>query len=238
MRPVYGTREHTLYITDQVDRFFLSLIIASGYSTGYAQLLLRSCGWARTYAANVPPIDGILLERYPLWFVQVLDHRIPLVTLEDATSLGAIYSRLREVKEPRLLMACRRLHRCMFFEPDQDSVVDMVMAMEALLTDGEPEAWDKVALRMAALATLDIIGQHNPVQVLQIMQRIYKYRMAVVRGSIAGSKTSIVKVGDEEVSVVEQGLDYLRMALRVLLEYPQYLDIRKLDRAFLLGDIP
>jgi hypothetical protein len=233
----YGTREQALHIIDQVDRFFLSLIIAGGYSTGYAQLLLRPCGWARTHATTFPPIDGIAVQRYPAWFTKALDHEVPLITLEEATAVGAIFARLREGKSPRLLMACRRLRRCMFFEPEPDTALDMVTAMEALLTDSDHETWDKVALRMASLATLDTLEEHNPVQVLQIMQRIYKYRTDVMRGSVVGSKTSIAKVGDKEVSVIEQGLAYLRMALRVLVEYPQYLDLRELDGAFLLGDV-
>ncbi|HYP39270.1 MAG TPA: hypothetical protein VEX13_02835 [Chloroflexia bacterium] len=237
VRAAYGTCEHALHITEQVDRFFLSLIIAAGYSTGYAQLLLRPCGWARTPAANFPPIDGILLERYPAWFVQALDHEVRLITLEEATAVGAIFARLREVKEPRLLMACRRLRRCMFLEPEPDTALDVVVAMEALLTDGDPETWEKVALRMASLATLDTIEEHNPVQVLQIMQRIYKYRTDVMRGSGVDHRMSTVKVGDIEVTVLGQGLDYLRMALRVLLEHPQYLELRELDRAFLLDDV-
>ena len=45
------------YPTEQIDKFFTAVRIATGASTGYAQLLLRPRGWTHDYDAHLPPVD-------------------------------------------------------------------------------------------------------------------------------------------------------------------------------------
>jgi hypothetical protein len=56
------------YPTDKVELLFAMLRLASGVDTGYAQLLLEPIGWARTYKADLPPLEGTAVRKYDNWW--------------------------------------------------------------------------------------------------------------------------------------------------------------------------
>jgi hypothetical protein len=226
------------YPLDRIDSFFTALRIATGASTGYSQLLMHPLGWAHRYVAHLPPVEGISIRRYPAWF-EYHHWRGPVTTVSEKGALeaGSIYSKFTAVEDKRLTLASRRLNLCLIREAEEDSILDATIAMEALLSDDErQEMTHKLALRMAALSGLSTEIKKTPVEVYHDIKHIYSFRSAVVHGSTKLSAKREIVVGDgEKVPTVTAAINYLRMAIKVLIDNPKYLNPRKIDEDLLLG---
>jgi hypothetical protein len=116
---------------------------------------------------------------------------------------------------------------------DEDGIIDSIIALEALLSDGTQEMTHKVALRLAAL--YKIVDRPRAVQAFTEMKRIYGFRSKVVHGSADLDKDREIKRGEEKVAAIDAALEHLRNAFAVLIKNPTLLDPKKID-AFLLMD--
>jgi len=226
------------YPTDQIDKFFTAVRVVTGASTGYAQLLLRPDGWAHDYEAHLPPVEGTSVRRYPIWFENHhwLTPQLPTLTTQQATEIGHVFSKLQASEDKRILIATQRLNSCLIRETEEDSILDATIAMEALLSDDErQEMTHKLALRMAALLSLYKTGQQTPVEVFRAVKQIYRYRSAVVHGSGKITDKHEIAISDKEkIPTVTLAINYLRMAINILIDNPQYLKARKIDEELLL----
>lgn len=228
------------YPTEQIDKFFTAVRIATGASTGYAQLLLRPDGWAHDYEAHLPPVEGTSVRRYPIWFETHywLTPQLPTLTTQQAMEIGRVFSKLQESDDKRLLIATQRLNLCLLRETEEDSILDATIAMEALLSDDErQEMTHKLALRMAALVSFCKSGQQTPVEVFRAVKQIYRYRSAVVHGSAKTTDKHEIAISDKEkIPTVTLAINYLRMAINILIDNPQYLKASKIDEELILGN--
>lgn len=50
---------------DIVETFFACLRIVTSIETGYAQVLFVPVGWAHSYTASLPPLEGLTTRKYP-----------------------------------------------------------------------------------------------------------------------------------------------------------------------------
>jgi hypothetical protein len=226
------------YPNELIDKFFTAVRIATGVSTGYAQLLLRPVGWAHDYEAHLPPIEGISVRRYPIWFENHYWNtpQLPTVTTQQALEIGRVFSKIQGSEDKRLSIATQRLNLCLIRETEEDSILDATIAMEALLSDDErQEMTHKLALRMAALLSLSKSGQQTPVEVFRAVKQIYRYRSAVVHGSAKTTdKREIATSDKEKIPTVTLAINYLRMAINILIDNPQYLKASKIDEELIL----
>ena len=227
------------YPTEQIDKFFTAVRIATGGSTGYAQLLLRPDGWAHDYEAHLPPVEGTSVRRYPIRFENHywLTDQLPTLTTQQAIEIGSVFSKLQGSEDKRLSIATQRLNLCLLRETEEDSILDATIAMEALLSDDErQEMTHKLALRMAALLSLSKSGQQTPVEVFRAIKQIYRYRSAVVHGSAKTTDKREIAISDKEkIPIVTLAINYLRMAISILIDNPQFLRASKIDEELILG---
>jgi hypothetical protein len=228
------------YPTEQIDKFFTAVRIATGASTGYAQLLLRPDAWAHDYEAHLPPVEGTSVRRYPIWFENHywLTSELPTLTTQQAIEIGRVFTKLQGSEDKRLSIATQRLNLCLLRETEEDSILDATIAMEALLSDDDrQEMTHKLALRMAAVLSLSKTEQQAPVEVFRAVKQIYRYRSAVVHGSAKMTDKHEIAVSDKEkIPTVTLAINYLRMAINILIDNPQYLKASKIDEELVLGN--
>jgi hypothetical protein len=94
----------------------------------------------------------------------------------------------------------------------------------------------KLALRMAALLSLSKSGEQTPVEVFRAVKQIYRYRSAVVHGSARTTDKREIAISDrEKIPTVTLAINYLRMAINILIDNPQYLKASKIDEELILG---
>lgn len=236
-----GTAKASAYPLQHIDTFFAALRIVTGIDSGYAQVLCSPLGWARSYCAHIPYLEGASIRKYPRAFEDV-DRKIPLplVTGAQSARVGEVFSKLKtSYKEEggnKLLLATTRLNSCFLREDEEDTVLDATIAMELLLSDGEnTEITHKLAVRMAALSVLDPTCTDDPVTVFRNVKSIYSFRSALVHGNAKkAEKAREIKIEEhKQIPTVKVATDYIRMAIRVLLEHSHYRVAATIDEALL-----
>ena len=114
---------------------------------------------------------------------------------------------------------------------DEDELLDVMIGLEALLSDGTQEMTYKIAMRVAALHKVS--GSLHAVEVLREVKDIYAYRSKIVHGSEVDPDQTVR--GERGIRIIDAAAEHLRVVLRILLEYPKFLDVAEIDSTILLG---
>jgi hypothetical protein len=227
------------YPVEKIDTFFAALRIVTGHPTGYAQMLSLPVGWASSYAATITPIDGPDVEKYPPFFKRgYWQEQVPTVTSSQVDEVKEIFNGLWQIFQThhaqRVRLAMHRLNLSATRTADEDGIIDSIIAVEALLSDGTQEMTYKVAMRLAAL--YKILDGSRAMAAFAEMKRIYGFRSKVVHGSADLDKDREINRGGEKIATIDAALEHLRNAFAVLIRNPALLDPKKID-GFLLTDV-
>ena len=233
--------QENAYPLDIIDDFINCLRISLGLETGYGQLIARPYDWCNSYEANLRPIHGTLIRAYPSKFDRYywLIADIPTVTKEQMQNVGGMFLKVQNEPNQKLIIANQRLKYCYLRDNEQDAVIDAMIALETLLSDGEKsELNHKLALRMAALLQLSDEVTQTPKEIFTTVKKIYDYRSAIVHGNPkANNKREIKFEGVTPVPAVEKAIEYLRLVISIMIENPQYLKASKIDEELLLNNL-
>ena len=162
------------------------------YKTGYGQLLTQPVGWASTYSANLPPLERIAVREYPSSFEDgCWNDDVQTLSSDIIKDVGKFFRALEQLssKESKFNFAVKRFNLAHLRESDEDTTIDAAIGMEALLSDSNEEMTHKLAMRIAALSTLDSV-KSDPTQVMKEVKDVYKFRSAVVHGDLRTLKNA------------------------------------------------
>lgn len=232
------------YPVEKIDIFFGALRTVTGLDTGYAQLLINPKGWAFHYEADYPPILGTSIRKYPGWFENfrwVKD--VPVISRDLMLQFQEFYPKLTAAVagggDRRISLALQKLNSCLLREDEDDAVLDATTAFEILLCgDTRDEITYKLAVRLAALSALARGERLDPIEVYRNAKHIYGFRSSLVHGSLKhAEKKRLIAVNEKDkVPALQMAVAYLRMAVRVLAENPNYLEPDAIDRLLLSHD--
>jgi hypothetical protein len=226
------------YSIDEIDTFFAAVRIVTGYPVGYAQIVDVPVEWATHYAANITPIDGPRVEKYPPFFKDgYWQEEVPTVTSAQMDSIKKLIDGFHDVflseHADKARLAMHRLNLSALRTTNEDGIIDSIIAMEALLSDGTQEMTYKVALRLAAL--YKILDPSRAAQAFSEMKRIYKFRSKIVHGASDLDKGREIERGEAKIIVIDAALEHLRNAFAVLIQNPVFLEPKKIDEFLLTG---
>ena len=228
------------YPVEVVDRFFAALRLVTGIDTGYAQIVLRPVGWAEDYMATLPPlIPGPSVHSYPDDFEQfgwlVEDREV--VTVDQLSEVASTFQELQAAPDP-MSLATRRLNSAALRSDEVDSIIDLCIGLEALLTDEtHTEMTHKLALRVAALSKL-LESRYAPDDVFRAVKRIYNYRSKLVHGKAdAADHRTISFLEPPRNQAPEVAAYLLGRVITTLLRSPQYLSPEKIDIDLITGEM-
>ena len=140
------------YPLNVIDGFFAALRLITGYPTGYAQLVVLPLGWASDYKAEWCDFKQRPSGTLPPWFEKgYWNEDVPLVTTKQMQEVASLYLTIQKLNEKRLTVALRRFNLNSLRRNAEDGLLDAMIGLEALLSDGNQEMTYKVALRMAGL---------------------------------------------------------------------------------------
>jgi len=231
--------EPTSYPIEIIDTFFAALRIATAYPTGYAQIVSVPVNWADSYAAEITPVSGPRVEKYPFFFKEgYWQEPVASVTRSEAVKVAEVFVSLQRTLETadggKVRVALHRLNLSATRVSEEDGIIDCVTAMEALLSDGTQEMTYKVAMRLGAL--YKILDSRRATQAFTEVKKIYAYRSKIVHGSADLEKGREIGRGEGKIATIDAAIEHLRNAFFVLVGNPAFLDPKEIDR-FLLSDM-
>lgn len=215
-----------------VDKFIAALRAATGAVTGYCQILLRPIDWADHWEADLPCLHLVSKRAYPEQLEKInWSDPAPVLSAEQCLAAGRLYAVLTRTTSNRLTLAAKRLNAASLRSDEEDSVMDITIALEALLGDeGKGEMTHKLATRLAALCRIEKFKEYTSADVFSFCKKIYAFRSAVAHGAHELGKSRVIKIEEEKtIPTVELGLELLGFSLRVLSENQKYLDPHALD---------
>lgn len=227
-------------IVDAIDSFFGAMRVATGITTGYAQVLWMPKKWALEYFCDLTPLYGTATRQYPGDFDSYGWLRPgETVTLEQLKDVRRIYRAVLADQGEKVRLALKRLNGCLTRTDAADAILDGTIGLELLLGDDENQSLSyKLRLRAAALAILYADPNRSAQDVASKVKRLYKARSAIVHGRRRKSSKKASEPAD--TSHFQDRLiasDLLRFVLDVLLTHPEYQEPSKIDEGLLLrGD--
>jgi hypothetical protein len=233
--------DRTGYPRQTIDSFFAAIRMITSHKTGYARLITQPVAWTATYEANLPPLDLVSVREYPISFEDgCWNEEVPTLLSDAAKESGRLFRSLEQLSSERSKFgfAVKRFNLAHLRETDEDTTVDAAIGMEALLSDSNEEMTHKLAMRVAALSTLE--GRSDPVEIMRDVKQIYGFRSSIVHGDMnkIEKRREVVKAGNK-ISTAALALSTLGMVLRALARNPAYLaDVTAIDKDMLLGKFP
>lgn len=226
---------------DAVDSFFGALRIATGISTGYAQLLWVPRRWALDYFCDLTPVYGTTLRRYPGEYDNYgWTGSGAAVSAKDLTEIRRVYLAVVSSQSEAIRLALARLNGCLTRSDPVDAILDGTIGLELLLGDDQSHSLSyKLRLRAAALTLLQAHPVYPAAEVASKVKRLYEVRSKIVHG--LRKKRSQKASEPTDTSNANERLlasDLLRFVLNALLTNPSYQDNpAKIDEGLLLrGD--
>lgn len=226
-------------IMNRIERFFASIRMVRNVETGYTQLIQNAVGWASDYVVNLPEMSFEFVKAYPpsLQKRYLSNNTRPVISKSEMQEITKVYSLLMRDEHASLTIAVKRINACYLRSSEEDSIIDATIAMEALFGDDDnQEMTHKLALRMAALSSLDTRHERSAFDIFKDTKMIYKFRSKVVHGRKGKEidKVRFINHPTGKVPAIEVALANLRQAIRVFAENPQFLESELIDKTLLL----
>jgi Apea-like HEPN len=230
-----GRDLHSPEVGGIVDLLFACLRLTAHLETGYAQVLALPIGWARSYEVDRIRILSESVKVYPsqlergCWNME--NPRV--LTSEDVSQCSTLYGLLRTIcsTDKRMEVAIRRFNNSYLRQNEEDSILDLLIALECLLSDGATgEMTHKLSLRVAALSSLSSSNKLSAAVVFREVKKIYDFRSAIVHGNVEKArKASSIERDGHPVSTVQAATEYLRTVIITLANNQDYLDPKQID---------
>jgi len=227
-------------VSDAIDSFFGAMRVATGISTGYAQILWMPRKWALDYFCDLTPLYGTAVRQYPSYFDNYGWVRTgATVAADQLEDVRRTYRAVLASNSEAVRLALKRLNGCLTRTDAADAILDGTIGLELLLGDDENQSLSyKLRLRVAALAILHAGTARSAKEVASKVKRLYEARSSIVHGRRRRRSTKASEPVDtrhSEDRVIAS--DLLRFVLDVLLTHPEYQDPSKIDEGLLLrGD--
>jgi hypothetical protein len=227
-------------VVDAIDSFFGAMRVATGLSTGYAQVLWMPKRWALEYFCDLTPLYGTATRQYPSDFDNYGWTRPgTIITHEQLKDVRRVYRAVLADEGEAVRLALKRLNACLTRTDAADAILDGTIGLELLLGDDQNQSLSyKLRLRAAALAILQADSAHSAKEIASKVKRLYEARSGIVHGRRRKHSKKASEPAD--TSHLQDRLiaaDLLRFVLDVLVTHPEYQDPSKIDEGLLLrGD--
>lgn len=228
------------YPLEQINAFFNTLRINNCLS-GYAQIIAKPIGWTEIYKADLLDLKGLSTRMYPVEFNNYYWNRdsFPVMDEQHLKEIQQMFEELTRKENKKIILACSRLENSFYRNKEGDRIIDIVIGLEAILSDGEKgELTHKLSLRAAFLLQYSSL-EETKLEVFKNMKAIYDYRSAIVHGenqSKLDKKRYLTNLNEETKLVVEVAESYLKGCIKVLINTPKFLKAKNIDEELILGN--
>lgn len=224
------------YPLEEINKWFVAFRIITKLETGYGQVLSYPVGWG-CRAGNLMEVHGdkILNFNYKIITNSMWNKPLPTVNSEQLKSVSLLYNFLIKTSNNSMNIAVRRLNLSYLRESDEDAIIDLVIAIEALVCNNDHgEITHKVSTRTALILSTLPDCQYTTIEVYSIVKKLYDFRSKVVHGSAKIDNSKLIKIKanitKDPISVATELLQNLILAIS---KKPEFLETAKIDSFFL-----
>ncbi len=186
--------------------------------TGFAQIIAVPVGWQSSFKAGIRQTFVVSEKNYPLYFENYgwLNSPMKIVAAKDKLIIEC-YNRLS--KTPYLDLACKKLNKACLNSRDDDSIIDIAIALESILTsDSRAEISYRLAVRATLLTKKHLYRNFVPKEIFELCKKIYDFRSSVVHGDKKKqtNKRTIQISQGEVIEINEIAIEFLKHIIRTL----------------------
>src|SRR5665647_1358359 len=145
------------YPLQKFELFFNAVKIVTNYNSGFAQLLVYPHDWVDFFYIDLPKLKGTSVRKYPNYFDNFYwtNGSFPSISKVELLKIGNIYTNLLSNENNKIQIANRRFRYSYLRDNEEDSILDIIIALETLLSDNDKgELTHKLALRIAKLISV------------------------------------------------------------------------------------
>lgn len=231
-RSLYDINSYTAVI-EIVNDFLCALRIATGIETGTSQIISIPIGWEDVPKADLSNIFFCSVRNYPNHFDDFGWLRNPpKIDSNSLIQVKTIFEKIRTNQKNNVKLAVNRINLAFLRNKEEDTILDTTIALETLIThDSTSEITYRLSSRVAALCEIEPFEGHTQLEVFNLCKKIYNFRSDVVHGNSKKlTKSRVIKLkNDKEIPTVLLSISLLRHVLKILLLYPEYFDLEKID---------
>ncbi len=237
----YNTREMILEkiksyseIIEIIESFFSAFRVKTGLYSGFSQIVAKAIDWEDGTKGDLYHVKVTSIRKYPDFFDNYgWLNKPPLIKKEDVLRIADFFVKTRDTKHKRIKLALSRLNTSFLRSREEDTILDITIALETLLThDSQSEITYRLSSRVAALCMIKPFKDFNQYQVFNFCKKIYAYRSAVVHGDskkIVKTKTILIKE-EKEIETILISLELLRHILDILIDKPEFNNPAEIDK--------
>ncbi|MER5332371.1 hypothetical protein [Micromonospora sp. NPDC002717] len=200
---------------DALARFFQGMAVALPGRTTYAQVGYLARGWSAFATAGPSAPFTHLLRDYALRLDRIDDREPVQVSPAKAEEISSLAEALLKA-HLSVRVAARRLANSYERDDDEDRIIDLCIALEALLGSGSGETVHRLSLRAAALLTR--AGWSDSKEIYSATKDMYSYRSRVVHGTPGPHKKDLLDIGGMPIHASRFALAALCTLLRLALQ--------------------
>jgi hypothetical protein len=223
-----------LYPLNIIERFFTILKLVTDYTSGFAQILVYPSNWCDSYYADVEPVKGAITKSYPHHFENFYWTRksYTKLTLKELQEIKKLFNKADLSPDNKVDISLKRFYKSMMRQEEEDIIIDLIIALELLLSDGEKsDITYKLSMRLTALIRKYKNSEYHAEEVFNNIKKIYDYRSAVVHGADKRAQKSreIKNPDNSTIPTIELAKRYLREILKIVILHPQHLEAKTND---------
>lgn len=218
-----------------VEDVFSILNLVKDNSVGYCQVIADPINHQYDWFGEIIKRKIFGIKRYPQEYDAKKHQEKHLFTKSDLYQIKKLYSKSINLKQIKL--AKRKLLDSELRDSIDDKTLDLATAFESLLSDTKDTIKYKIALRSAAICKMQRHPNFDVIQVRDIVKKFYDFRSDIIHGSqnsYAKNKTiTIPTYPTMNTYTIARVL--LKHIIKFFIEYPDYLDVQKIDEYLLTG---
>lgn len=229
------------YPTEIIDDFFAAIRVAVGCKTGYGQLLVEPIGWADKWTTDLPAVYGANVYSFNHKEVEtkLFGYSIYNANNNDLDLIKTLFTTIRQKRMDskhnksfrKVFIAIQRLNRCMLREEDDDTALDAIIGIEALLSgDTQGEITYTISNRISVVAAKLERCPYSPQDMRRAMKTIYGFRSDIVHGRDT-KKNGMIAIDGKQVESKKLAVEFLRYSLLFIIGNQEYLDVKEFESA-------
>ena len=163
---------------DKITGIFANLRIAISEPIGFCQVIAKPLDWEDDWFGDLEKLDIFGYRKYPPIYEKERGFSKLIITKSQLSIFKTLVN--KDPNNKKINIAKHKLFEADTREKEDDSVLDISIALEALLGDSYDNLRYKVSLRCAAICKKIRLLEFTPLEIKNGIKIFYDYRSAII----------------------------------------------------------